>query len=140
MYEEHDETLTLLATLGRLIRGKMRESNGPHCPPSTQIEVLSLVAEHTNPTMRDIATMLSIKAPSATSLVRELVHIGLLRRINDKQDRRQVRLELTKKGRAILTRTITQKKKVLGSIIGPLNKHDRKAFDRLLQKILANHT
>ncbi len=104
-----------------------------------QVEVLQFVSGDASPTMRDLALYLRVKAPSATSLVDELVQAGLIMRESDASDRRQVRLGMTSKGSAALATAVAQRKKVISSFLSPLEAQDRTQFNRLLQKILTHN-
>ena len=123
---------------GRLIRSRMRDGAQP-CPSISQIEALQFVSEQGGPTMRDIAALLKVKAPSATALVDELVGSGFLTRTPDPADRLQVRLAMTRKGASALATAVARKKKVISSVLSPLAASDKAQFDRLLQKILTHN-
>src|SRR6266567_682566 len=55
-----------------------------------------------SPLMKDIATFLGIAPPSATSLINNLAKSELVKRSEDKIDRRIVRIEITKEGEKYL--------------------------------------
>lgn len=133
--KETNATISLFLEAGRLIRSRMDRSMPL---PFAQCELLRLVSEKDSPTMRDIARYFKIAAPSATSLVDELVRAGQLQRVRDAHDRRQVRVALTRKGREALKEVTARRKKVLAGIIAPLSIKDRGDFDRILSKILAS--
>jgi DNA-binding MarR family transcriptional regulator len=50
------------------------------------------------PTMHDVASFLRVKAPSVTSIIIRQEREGLVARVREKDDRRVVRITLTKKG------------------------------------------
>jgi DNA-binding MarR family transcriptional regulator len=136
MKKEAVTTFSLISEFGRPLKSRMREQGAPECPSMPQVEVLQAVAEHDSPTMHEIALLLKVKAPSATALVGELVRAGLLMRESDASDRRQVRLAMTRKGVAALEAAVARRKKVISSVLSPLEARDRAQFNRLLQKIL----
>jgi DNA-binding MarR family transcriptional regulator len=124
--------------LGRILRSRMRVSLGIDCPSLPQLEVLEFVRDEETPTMRDIAGFLKVTAPSATSLVEELVAQGLMTRAPNPRDRREVRLALTGKGKSTLSRTTKRRNRVLASVLAPLGGRDKEEFDRLLKKIITH--
>ena len=132
-------TFSLMSEFGRLIRSRMRADGPQPYPSMPQVEVLQFVSGHASPTMRDLALYLKVKAPSATSLVEELVQTGLLMRESDASDRRQVRLAMTRKGTVSLATAVARRKKVISSVLSPLEASDRAQFNRLLQKILTHN-
>ena len=52
--------------------------------------------------MSEIAEKLSVSKPNVTTLIDKLIEEGLTERLSDKQDRRIVKIKLTKKGAALL--------------------------------------
>ena len=96
MANELDTTVGLFFEAGRKIKRCIDRERGPLS--LTQSEVLRFVEEHKSPTMRDIAQHLQITAPSATSLIAEMVAQAYLTRKNNPQDRREVHLLLTTVG------------------------------------------
>ena len=135
MKHDSDTTLTLMAEFGRQLRTQMRGDTT--CPSISQLEALQFVSEHTSPTMRDLASYLKVKAPSATSLINELARARMISRHGDPNDRRQVRLALTQKGEKELVRISQKKRQIIGSMLRSLSPKDRETLNGLLQKVLA---
>lgn len=133
--KKDETTLNLMAEFGRQLRTQMRGDTT--CPSISQLETLQFVFEHRSPTMRDLAAYLKVKAPSATSLINELVRAKMISRHGDPNDRRQVRLATTPKGEKELTRISQKKRQIIGSMLRALNPRDREALNGLLQKVLA---
>jgi len=72
-----------------------------------QIKLMKLLhhRQSTNSTcVNEMAKQLHVKAPSITTAVDELVEKGYVRRVQSKEDRRVVEMELTTKGEAIMKR------------------------------------
>jgi DNA-binding MarR family transcriptional regulator len=126
-------TLSLFLEVGRLIRSRME---GTMPLPFAQCEVLYLVDKKEKPSMHELAKYFKITAPSATSLVDELVKGGYMERKTDPKDRRQVRLKLNSKGKAAVTKVIAQRKKVLSEVLAVLSSGDKSDLNRILQKML----
>src|SRR6185503_15086343 len=131
-----EETLDLMAKFGRHMRSKLR---GGHAPSIAQLEALQFVAEHDCPTMRDIARHLQVKAPSATSLIGELVRSKMLVRRGDPNDRRHILLEATSEGRRELNRITKRKKEIISAMLRRLDEKDKRELSRLLHKVLAEN-
>ena len=124
MQQETETTFSLMFEFFRLVKSRVRAAAPATCPPLTQLEALEFIANKEAPSMRDVALYLKIKAPSATSLVEELAREGFLRRSADPRDRRQVRLAVTDKGKRMLERMLHERKKILLSVISPLEAQD----------------
>jgi len=71
-----------------------------HSDPNSwlRFETMKFIDVSGEPTMRDIAEYLRIKAPSATSLIAHLASLGLIVRKVEKDDKRIVRIALSPKG------------------------------------------
>ena len=87
--------------------------------------------------MGAIASYFKITAPSATSLVNELVKAELVLRAHSEHDRREVLLHLSSKGKAVLYDFEGKRKKIFDSVFAVLSEKDREQFDAILNKILA---
>ncbi len=70
----------------------------------TQIRILFLLRRLGGPTARQLAQELEVSPSTLTRIVDRLERHGLVRRVTDQQDRRQVRHLLTAKGRKTLAR------------------------------------
>ena len=70
----------------------------------TQTQFLVLVAIHAYErcTMGTLARSLHVRMPTATGVVHRLVRAGYVRRFPEPQDRRQVVIELTRKGQTFI--------------------------------------
>jgi DNA-binding MarR family transcriptional regulator len=136
MANKKDETVDLFFEAGRMIRKKLDKEDG-HIP-FVQSEVLRFVHEHKNPSMRDIAQHLEIRAPSATALVNQLVRGAYLTRHYDESDRRQVRISVTKKAERAIDDILSKRKRVLEALLHSLSDKDHADIQRVLQKMLKN--
>ena len=81
-----------------------------------------------SPLMKDLATFLGVAPPSATSLINNLAKDGLVRRSEDKIDRRIVRIEMTKKGEQYMQ---SHQKKTTEHMRNNLEKLSAKERDQL---------
>lgn len=135
MRKSNDTTFGLMFEFGRLIRSRMAPA--PCSLP--QLEALHFVADHERrPTMRELATHLKVKAPTATALVDELVRTGYLERAPEAADRRRVTLGLTAAGRRMFKDSVERRVRVIESVLEPLSHKDREAFNRVLHIIVSS--
>lgn len=127
--------MSLFSAVRRIMRARFAQ--GKKLDPSTwlQIETLKFIADHDKPKMKDIADYLSITAPSATSLVGELVKSELVTSYTDRRDRRSSRLVLTKKGRSELTKAVARGRRILGGLFSILSEEEFAAFTHALERI-----
>jgi len=121
-------------TAGRLLRERaMTEGSSAS---RLHLGTLRYVAEKKQPLMREVAQFLRISPPSTTSLVNTLVKQGKVRRIEDKNDRRTVRLEVTERGHRTLAESARRKHGLMQDALKELNEHERMEFKNILEKII----
>jgi DNA-binding MarR family transcriptional regulator len=82
------------------------------------------------PLMKEVAEFLAITPPSATSLIKTLSEVGLIKRLAEKNDRRIVRIVITKKGERGLDKW---QKKIAGNMRKRLESLDKGEQDNLVQ-------
>lgn len=113
----------------------------PNSAASTflDIAILSYVRQKENPAMKDIATTLRVSPPAATSVIDKLIERGFLKRSEDSQDRRVVRLSVTQKGLGELGKGTEQALQGLDELFDVLDERERSEFGRLITKILDYH-
>jgi DNA-binding MarR family transcriptional regulator len=134
--KEPRDTISLFSQTTLLIKSRMR---GLLPLSVTQCQALGFIGREKSPTMLELAHYFQVTAPSATSLVDDLVKTGLIVRISDASDRRKVQLSLSPKGKKMY-KTLTQKyAAILNEIVKVLNASDRKNLNRILEKILATN-
>ncbi len=94
------QLLDVIPTAMRAIRCELRKSAG--CDLTIpQIRILIQLARHTA-TNRQMAEWQSVSAPAMTRMVDGLVQRGLVERLREGADRREVQLRLTPEGRSRL--------------------------------------
>ncbi|MCX6766933.1 MAG: MarR family winged helix-turn-helix transcriptional regulator [Candidatus Moranbacteria bacterium] len=98
-----EKIISLMFNMGRAIKKQCLESCGRTDGLSIlQIEALWHVKEGKEVLMKDLASHLFIAPPSATSLTDDLVKAKLVKRSEDKKDRRTTAISLTPKGKRAL--------------------------------------
>lgn len=112
-----------------LARGKIS------CP---QMVALTFAAERGEVTVGQIARVLSSEKSSASALLERLVKLGMMKRRHDEKDRRLVWMSLTPKGRKIIDQILSQKRRSLKAIFGPIPPRQRGQYLSVLRKVKAN--
>ena len=131
------ELPTLFFTTRQIIRSKLPKDG--HSDPNAwlRFETLRFIAESKRSTMQDVAHHLRIKAPSATSLVGNLVRRSLIVR-GGSVDKRVVSLSLTKAGMRQLDRYKARARSAVRAVFSKLSDrevNDLVAILRRVQKI-----
>jgi DNA-binding MarR family transcriptional regulator len=135
MHSNHsqDTLAEHIFSLGRLIRERL--STDTSCAPLLHLATLQFISDR-QPRMREVAEYLRITPPSATSLMNALAQSGQIKRINDPEDRRTVRLAITARGQRSLDDGMRQKRSAIESIITRLNEKERDDLKKILAKLI----
>ncbi|MFC3990268.1 MarR family winged helix-turn-helix transcriptional regulator [Actinoplanes siamensis] len=95
---------------------RARLAQTPVIPPA-QLRVLTIVAENRHTNMSRLAEALDVVPSSASRLCDRLEATGLLRRVADPRDRREVRLLLTTASRRLLTDLRQRRRAALSEVL-----------------------
>ncbi|MFN4032233.1 MAG: MarR family transcriptional regulator [Fimbriimonadales bacterium] len=94
----------------------------------SQMQALRYLHTHRRATVGDLAEGLNISYPSATNMVHRLEKKGLIRRVANPRDRRQVGLSLTDAGAQIIQRVDHERRQRFASVLAQMNQAERHAF------------
>ncbi|MBX7241955.1 MAG: MarR family transcriptional regulator [Bacteroidia bacterium] len=100
----------------------------------TEMEIILYVDKHGAQKMKHIGETFGIKFSTLTSLVDKIELIGLIKRVNSKEDRRSVLITLTKKGKKLVDEYDQQAIKY-SDLIAKQNDDSPGIFARLLRMI-----
>lgn len=135
-----DQLIAQIFAAGRMMRKRFNESGVGTILSLLQVETLRFVDEKKDPTMKQIADFLAIAAPSATSLVEDMVKRGYLDRTADATDRRKVRLAVSKTGKTALNAHLRKKMTHMKKSLGRLSSEEQAQLLRILIKLSRNST
>jgi DNA-binding MarR family transcriptional regulator len=129
------ELVEEMFAIARLMKEEMSCTNDQFHVSMLQIQALRFLDRNPGSTMSDLAKHFLIELPSATSLANRLVGDGWVRRQEDPDDRRVVKLALTEKGQTMLRTGMDRHRKKLAEILSYLSdgeKSDLLAILRVL--------
>ena len=86
--------------------------------------------------MNELARGMGVTRPAATGLVDRLIAQGLVRRQQDADDRRVVRVGLTPKGRKVLDNIWGQKRRMIQSVFKQISAADRAQYLATLEQVV----
>jgi MarR family transcriptional regulator, transcriptional regulator for hemolysin len=101
-----------------------------------QLDALRLL-ERDGLRMRELARELDISEPAATALADRLVRGGFVERHTDPTDRRIVRLELSRKGRDLMSRWDTHRRHAMAATFEVLSDRQLTALIDILETLAA---
>ncbi|MFA6039142.1 MAG: MarR family transcriptional regulator [Candidatus Peribacteraceae bacterium] len=100
-----------------------------------QIHALALIEDHPGMTMKELADVLHVASPSATSFVNRLVRSKLVSRSHDAKNRKLVRLTLTKEGKVTLREKRTKRTALLKEHLHLLTREEQRQLANILKKL-----
>ena len=103
----------------------------------SQAQVLFHVAKHPGALIGTVARSFGITLPAVTQVVDRLESKGFLERAEDPQDRRQVRLFLTRDGEGLARKLEALQVEGLGRVLKRLSAADRKDVIRGIERLVA---
>lgn len=103
----------------------------------TQTQFLVLIAIHgyARCTMGTLARNMHVRMPTATGIVTRLVRSGLVRRSADPEDRRQVIVELTAKGRSFIEQFQAVVRRRWEEVLTSIGPQELRAFHHVITKL-----
>ena len=114
-------------TMRRLSSGHGKRLNMPDVT-KRQLRLLRLISHSDNCAMKDLAKMADITMPAATGLVDRMVESGLVVRADDPNDRRVVRVRLTRKARSLKDKWRRLRGEKIDRVLSQLTGQDRERF------------
>lgn len=120
-----DEVLEVIPLVMRTIRKEFRSQRGPGFSVP-EFRSLAFVNRTPGASLGEVAEHLGLEAPTASKLVEALVQRGLLRREDDPQDRRRMRLSILPKGKIAIDKAYDHTRQFLAARLAPLTDEQRK--------------
>ena len=135
MPDQIDNLISLLFRASRIIRERTPPRQRLNPVSILRFETLNYIREQSDPTMLDVAHYLSIRPPSATSLISSLVGAGFIIRQNDAADHRVVRLRISSKGRRAIRQGYNLISTRLKAVFKRLGRDDQMDLVRILKRL-----
>jgi DNA-binding MarR family transcriptional regulator len=134
---ETQHLVDLLWRIARRMKCSIKEQDPQIGVNSSQIHALYFIQETKGALMREIAEHLSIRPPSATSLIADLERLGFVRRSQDPKDKRAFRITMTKKGEYFIAHRLQLYAKNLERMITRLSPAERTCFIKALNTMIS---
>ncbi len=116
---EPDEVARVTTTAAELLEVVWgRASTAP--TSASQLRVLHILEHHDGINLRSLAESLASTPPSTSRLCDRLVAAGFVERVVSAEDRREVRLHLSGRGRAYLADLRTRRERELRSVLADM--------------------
>jgi DNA-binding MarR family transcriptional regulator len=128
-----DKIVSLIFATRKMISEQKEPHKGKNCS-FLHLVTLSFVREH-KPLMKEIADFLGVAPPSATSLVNTLAKSELIYREADKNDRRNVKIMISKKGEKFLEAHKSVMAEKMRTNLKRLLPAEQEQLEKILEKI-----
>ena len=122
-----NELMTVNAAMRRLVRRRLREEVPPRLRPA-EVELMGVVGGRPGISVAAAARELHLADNSVSTLVKQLLAAGMLRRETDPDDRRAVRLELTPAAQRHMADWRDRRARLVVARIDELSVEDRAAI------------
>lgn len=139
MPEELSDHLEELSELSLQIARSMRRTMARVCKGMNIVQIYALLAIEQQPgmTMKELAQRLQISCPSATTFIQRFVRLGWVERFTAAENRKQVHLRLTVKGRVLVHEKKKERSLVLARMFAVISLQDQRSLLEILRRILA---
>lgn len=132
-----NDLIELFFSTSKLIKDKLKSDIGCQLSP-VHLGLLKFIRENGSPTMHELADYLSVSAPAATSFIENLIKNGMLERIDDKSDRRIIRVAISQAGQKKLELTMTEVRRSLSGALEKMTKEQLEILCEALNKLNAS--
>lgn len=123
----------------QIIRQKLPGSKQSDPNAWLRLQTMHFIERSDAPTMHDVAAYLRIKAPSATSLIANLVAQGMIVRETG-ADRREVVLSVSPEGKRLLKSYGAQSTKMMRHAFSTLDDKEVGSLCAILKKLVRGHS
>jgi DNA-binding MarR family transcriptional regulator len=127
-----DSVLEVTPLVMRVIRKEFRSQRGPGFTVP-EFRSLAFVNRSPGASLNEVADHLGLEPPTASKLVETLVQRGLVRREEDPDDRRRVRLNILPKGKVAIDKAYEHTRLFLVRRLAHLSDEERKTVLRSME-------
>jgi DNA-binding MarR family transcriptional regulator len=132
-----EEKLNRIISLIFMMRKLSHENNECQRKSISMLQYMTLrFIKDKQPLMKEVAESFDITPPSATSLVDTLAKVGLVKRLEDSNDRRIKRIVITKKGENMLEQRQKEVADHMRKKLEKLNESELESLTKILSKFI----
>ncbi len=124
--------------LARLFARALYRRIGPHGVTRGQFPILLMLWEREGVTQTELAERLAVEQPTMANTLKRMERDGLIRRVPDREDRRQARVHLTPRGRKLEEALTASARETNAAALAGLRTEERTLFLDLARRMVAN--
>lgn len=126
---ENKELLALMELCGHFLYHRRGGKSG-------QTRILRLLSEHGELTQRQLQDILNIKSGSLSEIVRKMENDGLILREKHPEDRRNIVIQITEKGKLTCSQNLQRLKEQETILFSALSQQEQEQLFGLLSRLL----
>jgi DNA-binding MarR family transcriptional regulator len=134
--KESEQLLNNMIQLGKFISGHTQESFEEKTATMLQFSALHFIKEQPKSTVSDLATQLKLSKSSATQLVERLEKSENIKKIEDRKDKRIIRLKISLKGEEEFKNLRKKKMEKIDALFSKMPKSDIKELIRIQNTLI----
>jgi DNA-binding MarR family transcriptional regulator len=124
--------------LARLFARALYRRIGPHGVNTGQFPVLLILWTQDGITQAELVAQLAVEQPTMAGTLKRMERDGLIKRVADPADRRQARIQLTRRGRALEDVLTTAARDTNAVALEGLSAADSAQLMRVVKRMVAN--
>lgn len=124
--------------LARLFAQALQRRIAPHGVSTGQFPVLLALWEREDVTQAQLAESLAVEQPTMANTLKRMERDGLIARVADPADRRQARIHLTPRGRALEAVLTASASETNAAALAGLSEEERETWLALARRIVRN--
>ena len=128
----------LIAAARRKLKRAVHERVAPYGLTTQQFWALVNIEEADRPSLGEVAERMRMDAPTASRAVTQLLRRQLVKAEGDRNDRRLLRLQLTRKGRVKIGILRNLAAELRGAAVHGLTRGEEEMLRTLLRKVITN--
>jgi DNA-binding MarR family transcriptional regulator len=125
-----------LTILRRIATGYQERSIDGDWYSRTQLDILTLIDDQTERTIKELAELLAMTSGAITQTVETLVRRGLIFKTQDQHDRRFTRLSLTSSGQTAVRKYYQVRSRMLQVLMTELSEAEIETMLRIAKKMM----
>ena len=137
-FDRHESPGYAVNYLARLFARALVRRIGPHGVNTGQFPVLLMLWERDGVTQTELVAQLAVEQPTMAGTLKRMERDGLIRRVPDPDDRRQSRIQLTRRGRALQDALTTAARETNGVALAGLSAADTAQLMKLVKRMITN--
>ncbi|EJR16559.1 hypothetical protein II9_02415 [Bacillus cereus MSX-D12] len=134
-----DKIQAMVISIGKKMKMELFEQIPVPKLTTSQFYILKIINYYGALRASELAREMNVKPSTITVTINRLIEQGLVNRYHDREDRRAVIIELTKKGESVVEETIIARNEHIAKYLSLLEFQEKEKLLQLLEKLRADN-